>query len=247
MAAGLPAIHATTILTDATTGEPRASSNARALTAHRTAAVSGLAIARWGPPPERPVTVALIGAGAQARTHLPVIAHLLPEAGIVICDRDQARLDTLRHDIEADPSGLGAFRGVGLTTDPTEALDRAQIVITMVSFGPERQLLPADAFAPDATIVAVDYDMCVPASVASDAALFLVDDREQYLANRAGAVFAGYPSEPGMIGDAIVAGTRRPSGRVLVTHLGVGLADIVFADAVLSTADERGIGMLLER
>ena len=46
------------------------------------------------------------------------------------------------------------------------------------------RLLAAEAFAPEATIVAVDYDMCVPAVVAAGAALFLVDDREQYLANR---------------------------------------------------------------
>jgi hypothetical protein len=32
-----------------------------------------------------------------------------------------------------------------------------------------------------------------------------------------------------------------------VTHLGVGLADVVFADAVLRVAETRGIGTILER
>ena len=43
----LPAIAATVILNDATTGLPRAILDAGPITAHRTAAVSGVAIARW--------------------------------------------------------------------------------------------------------------------------------------------------------------------------------------------------------
>ena len=35
-----------------------------------------------------------------------------------------------------------------------------------------------------------------------------------------------------MIGEAINGGTLRPDGRVLVTHLGAGLADVVFGDAL---------------
>ena len=50
-----------------------------------------------------------------------------------------------------------------------------------------------------------------------------------------------------MIGEAIRDGTGRPSGRVLVTHLGVGLADVVFGDAILRVAEERGLGTLLDR
>jgi hypothetical protein len=34
---------------------------------------------------------------------------------------------------------------------------------------------------------------------------------------------------------------------VLVTHLGVGLADLVFAEAILTTATTRDVGMLLPR
>ena len=76
----------------------------------------------------------------------------------------------------------------------------------------------------------------------ADAALFLVDDRDQYLANRTGAPFAGYPDAGATMGEAIRgAGTAPRVGTVLVTHLGVGLADVVFADAVLRVAEERGL------
>lgn len=244
---GLPAIHGTTILSDAITGQPRAFLDAGALTAHRTAAVSGMAISRWGPSPSRPVTVALLGAGAQARSHLPIVAHLVPDAEVIVCDRDQGRLDALTRDVQAGLGALGSFGTWRTTSDPLECVAEADLVVSMVSFGPERQLIAAEAFAPGTTIVAVDYDMCVPGSVASEAALFLVDDREQYLANRHGTVFAGYPSEVKTLGEAVLGGMLRPTGRVVVTHLGVGLADVVFADAVLRTAAERGIGTLLDR
>lgn len=256
VALGIPAIHGTTILSDAVTGRPRAILDAGALTAHRTAAVSGVAIARWGPPPDRPVRVALVGAGAQARSHLPVIGALLPQAEVVVCDRDAERLASLALDVAegadtgrlgADRGRLGAIRHVDTTSDARAAIDGADLVVTIVSFGPSRQLLPADGFAPGATIVAVDYDMCVPGPLAAAAALFLVDDRDQYLANRRGDVFAGYPAEVKTMGEAIIGGVERPAGRVLVTHLGVGLADVVFADAVLRRAEELGIGTQLER
>jgi hypothetical protein len=68
------------------------------------------------------------------------------------------------------------------------------------------------------------------AEVARDAALFLVDHRDQYLANREAGNFDGYPDPDAMLGEAIRAGTPRPAGRVVVTHLGVGLADVVFAE-----------------
>jgi ornithine cyclodeaminase/alanine dehydrogenase-like protein (mu-crystallin family) len=248
--AGLPAIHGTTILSDAVTGQPRALLDAGPLTAHRTAAVSGLSIARWGPSAAAPVTVAIVGGGIQARSHLPVVAHLLPAAPVVVCDRDPARLEGLVRDLEAgDIVGVGrdAFAEVRVTTELSEAVSGADLVVTMISFGPRRQLLPAEAFTPTATIVAVDYDMCVPASVATGAGLFVVDDRDQYLANHRGTAFAGYPTDVLTIGEAIEAGTPRPAGHVLATHLGVGLADIVFADAVLRAAEERDIGTLLPR
>ena len=48
-AKGLPTIHAVVVLTDAETGVPRAILDGGPITAQRTAAVSGVAIARFGP------------------------------------------------------------------------------------------------------------------------------------------------------------------------------------------------------
>ena len=110
VAAGLPAIHGLTILSDGRTGQPRAVVDAGALTAHRTAAVSGLAIERWGPRPGSAPRVALIGAGVQARSHLPVVSHLLPDARVILCDQDAGRVEALAQEIADADSSLGRSR-----------------------------------------------------------------------------------------------------------------------------------------
>ena len=243
---GLPAIHGTVLLSDATTGLPRAIIDAGPITAHRTAAVSGTAIERWGPTSDSGLRVAVLGAGVQARSHLPVIAHLLPRPELVICDRDAIRRDALADAIRSGDDDLGDYASVSTTGDLASAVDGADLVVSIVSFGPDRQVLRPDDFADDATVVAVDYDMTVPAALAEQAALFLTDDRGQFLANRTDSVFAGYPDPRAMIGQAILAGTKRPGGRVLVSHLGVGLADVVFSDAILRAAEAAGIGTVLE-
>jgi ornithine cyclodeaminase/alanine dehydrogenase-like protein (mu-crystallin family) len=240
---GLPAITATTVINDAVTGLPLGILDAGGITALRTAAVSGVAISRWGP--ARPGPVAIIGAGVQARSHLPVVAHLLPGVAVTLCDREPARVEALAGEIDAGEHGQ--VGEVSTTTDPVEAVEGAALVLTLVSFGPDRQSIPAKAFREDATLVAVDYDMCVPASVAKGAALFLTDDREQYLANRTETQFVGYPEPAATIGEAIAAGAPRPEGRVLISHLGAGLADVVFGDAILRLAEAEGIGTILER
>jgi ornithine cyclodeaminase/alanine dehydrogenase-like protein (mu-crystallin family) len=95
--------------------------------------------------------------------------------------------------------------------------------------------------------VPVDYATICSAAVARDADLFLVDDRGQFLANRDAGLFDGYPDPTATIGEAIRAGTARPAGRVVATHLGVGLADVVFGAAILARASDLGLGRVLER
>ena len=239
---GIPAIGATVLLSDATTGEPRAIIDAGGITAVRTAAVSGVAIGHWAPTGvAAPLAVALVGAGVQCESHLTMLGGVLPGRRVVIHDRDAARAASLANKGRAS----GLFSYVGTAASPTEAIGGADVVITMVSFGPDRQSVPADAFTAAGLIVAVDYDMCVPAAVARDAALFLVDDQAQFRVNWAGDVFAGYPDPAGIIGERL--DEPRPMGRVVVTHLGVGLADVVFGDAILHAAEQLGLGILLPR
>lgn len=245
-ALGLPAIHASVLVSDPQTGQPRALLDGGPITAHRTAAVSGIAIQTWLPTlAPASIRVALIGAGVQARSHLPVLGHLLPGSTLVVSDRYVDRAEALAQ----EALGSGEFAAASGVIDPIEAITGAHVVVTVVSFGPDRQSIPASAFASAQLIVAVDYDMCVPASVAAAARTFAVDERGQFLANRATGIFAGYPDPSTTIGETLLNGggavNGHESGAVLVTHLGVGVADLVFADALLHEAERLGLGTRL--
>jgi len=95
----------------------------------------------------------------------------------------------------------------------------------------------------------VDYATYCAASVARDAALFVVDHRDQFLANREAGQFDGYPDPAAMFGEALdtTSGPNRPAGRVVATHLGTGLADVVFGSAILAAAEAAGHGTILPR
>jgi alanine dehydrogenase len=238
----ISAIAATVLLSDAVTGQPRAIMDAAGITAVRTAAVSGVVIDRWAPSGgATPLGVALIGAGVQGESHLAMLAGVLPGCRVIIHDRDAVRAGWL-----ADRAReMGPFGNVSTNASAEAAITGADVVVTMVSFGPDRQAVPAEAFRAAALVVAVDYDMCVPATVVRDATLFLVDEAGQFRANRVGHVFAGYPDPADIIGARL--DTPRPDGQLIVTHLGVGLADVVFGDAILRAAEQRGLGVVLPR
>jgi ornithine cyclodeaminase/alanine dehydrogenase len=243
---GLPGISALVILNDPATGIPIAVMDGGPITAQRTAAVSGVAMRRFGPAVEgRPLRAALIGAGVQGHSHLPVFGHVLPGVELHVFDPDPRRASALA-DEAAGTAGIGA---VAVESGARTAIEGSDVVLTAASFGPpeERQAMTNDWLAQGATVIPIDYATYCAAEVARDAALFLVDQREQYLFNRDAGNFDGYPDPDAMIGEAILAGTPRPSGRVVVTHLGVGLSDVVYADAILRNAEAADLGLELPR
>jgi ornithine cyclodeaminase/alanine dehydrogenase-like protein (mu-crystallin family) len=240
---GLPAISAVVVLSDAATGVPVALLDGGPITAQRTAAVSGVAIRAFGPILERAPEVGLIGAGVQGHSHLPVIAAGLPGTRLRVHDRDQERAEGLAALARKTP-GITSAEAV---PDARDAVAGADVVMTAAAFGPVRQVMTNDWLSPGATVVAVDYATYCAAEVARDAALFLVDERGQFLANREVGAFDDYPDPMATIGEALLAGAPRPDGRVVVTHLGVGLADVVFGSAILERAERLGLGTILPR
>lgn len=243
-AAGLPSISALIILNDPATGIPVAVLDGGPVTAERTAAVSGLAIRRFAPDVGgRTVRAALIGAGVQGHSHVPVLGHVLPGVALAVFDPNAERAAALADRARAT-AGIPSARAAGSARD---AVDGADVVVTAASFGPARQVMTNEWLVPHALVVPIDYATYCAAEVARDADLFLVDQREQFLANRDAGLFEDYPDPTATLGEAILAGTPRPAGRVVVSHLGVGLSDVVFGDAILRAASERGIGVLLPR
>jgi ornithine cyclodeaminase/alanine dehydrogenase len=245
-ATAIPALNALVVVNDPDTGVPLAIMDGGPITAQRTAAVSGIAIKTFAASiATRPSTVALIGAGVQGRSHLPVIGHVLPGSKVVIYDRHPDRADLL-----ADAAGQtdGIAEAHAERTAQAAVAD-ADVVITAASFtSPERrQVMTSDWLRGDVLVVPVDYATYCSASVAKDASLFVVDHREQFLANRDAGNFDGYPDPASTLGEAILESTSRPAGRVVVSHLGVGLADVVFAAAILDRAATTGAGVELPR
>ena len=176
---------------------------AATITAQRTAAVSGAAIRLFGRGLEGGrARVALLGAGAQARSHLPVLGHLLPGCSIRVADLDGDRALTLAEG-GASIDGVGSIEVV---PDVRQAVEEADVVVSVTSFGPRHQTLEPAWLAPSALFIAVDYDMQAPAALAREA-YFVVDERDQFLAARGGRRLRRLPG-PGR--DARRCAARRP-------------------------------------
>lgn len=242
---GIPAINAVVILNDAATGLPIAVMDGGPITAVRTAAVSGAAIRHFAPAVTgRPIRAALIGAGVQGQSHLPVLGGVLPGVEVRLYDPSTERLASLA-DLGRETAGVGA---VHVAASAREAIADADVVVTAAAFGPIRQVLTNDWLTPDALIVPVDYATYCSAEVARDAALYLIDHRGQLDAGRTSGLFDYFPEPAMTLGEAFVAKTARPArGRVVAMHLGVGLADVVFGSAILERAAAMGLGVVLPR
>ena len=168
---------------------------------------------------------------------------MLPGVALAVFDRDRVRAETLA-DVARLTPGIATVR---VADSARDAVEGADVVITAASFvsPPERQVMTSDWLAPHTLVVPVDYATYCAAEVARDSALFVVDHAAQFLANREIGNFDGYPNPAAMIGE--VLDRARPSGRVVATHLGTGLADVVFGSAILAVAEERGLGTILQR
>src|SRR3954470_22146330 len=151
----LPGIHAVVVLNDPATGIPTAILDGGPITAQRTAAVSGLAISRWGPGGGAGRHVALIGAGVQGHSHLPVIGHVLGGAALHLFDRDRTRAEALAG-AARETSGIGEVR---VHATARSAVEAADVVISAASFGPasERQSMTNKWLRREVTVVPIDY------------------------------------------------------------------------------------------
>jgi ornithine cyclodeaminase/alanine dehydrogenase-like protein (mu-crystallin family) len=245
-ALGLPAIHGILLLNDPETGVPTGILDAGPITAQRTAAISGVAIRAWAPSVDaRPHRAALIGAGVQGGSHVAVLGHVLPGVELAIFDTDPDRATTLAT-VARTTAGIAA---AGVAPSARDAVDGADVVISTASFLPpeQRQTMTPAWLGPDTLVVPVDYATYCSAEVARTASLFVVDHREQFLDNRDAGQFDGYPDPMAMMGEVLASDAGRPAGRVVATHLGTGLADVVFGTAILSAATEMGLGTVLPR
>jgi ornithine cyclodeaminase/alanine dehydrogenase len=246
-ALGIPAIHGLMVLNDAPTGMPTTIMEAARLTAARTAAVSGVAIRLLAGAAVR--RAAVLGAGVEARSHLPVLGELRPGVELAVYDRHPERAQ----DLAQAASAINGIVRAEAAASAEAAVEGADLVVTVATLTRD-QALASQWLSPGSLLVAVDFATYASAQTAREAAIFAVDDRAQFLAYRESGYFDGYPDPTGTLGellqtteagDPLVLDAAGPPA--LVTHLGVGAADVLFADAVRRRAEERGVGAMLAR
>jgi ornithine cyclodeaminase/alanine dehydrogenase-like protein (mu-crystallin family) len=246
-ALGLPAINGLIVLSDAATGVPRGIVEAGLITAIRTAAVSGVAVRLLAPSSVH--RIALLGAGVEARSHLPVLTALRPGAEVVVHDRHPERAEALA----AEARQRSEVASARAAATAAEAVAGADVVVSVATLSRDQGLDPA-WLSSAAVLVAIDFATYASAETARRAPIFAVDDRAQFLAYRDTGYFDGYPDPTTTLGELLAAEERgelrepdRGAPPALVSHLGVGLADVLVADAVLREAERRGLGVELPR
>ncbi len=123
-ARGLPAINGAIQVLDAQTGLLKAVLDANWITATRTAALSAVAARRLANPKSR--TIAFVGCGVQASSHLDAFRALFPLENVFAIGRGRANVERLC--AEAQDLGMNAQE-----TDAENALREADIVVTSVT------------------------------------------------------------------------------------------------------------------
>ncbi|WP_170337319.1 ornithine cyclodeaminase family protein [Ruegeria arenilitoris] len=170
----LPAINGAIMVMDAQTGLLRAVLGANWITAVRTAALSVVAARRLADPHAE--TVAFVGAGVQAHSHLAAFSELFPLKRICVFGRGKENADKL----------CRYARGLGLEaescTNAKGALSDADLIVTSITL--DYSIEPfLDARWLKPTGFAAITDVCIPWMPAGMAAFetVIVDDRLQEL------------------------------------------------------------------
>lgn len=234
---------------DATQGGLFAIVDASSITAIRTAAVSGVATRLLARDDAR--TLALLGTGVQARTHLTAMLEARPIQSVRVWSR------TPEHAASFVAWGSERY-GIKMSGAATarEAVDSADIICTTTA-SPE-PILEGDWIAPGTHVNAVGSS--VPFTRELDTAAVVrgrlfVDRRESTL-NEAGDFL--FPKQEGAIGDdhirgeigelllGQVSGRRAPDEVTLFKSLGLAVEDLAAANHVYRKALEADAGVSIE-
>ncbi|WP_353953406.1 ornithine cyclodeaminase family protein [Knoellia sp. S7-12] len=233
---GLPSATGVMVVNDGTTGVPRALLPAHELTAIRTAAVTGACIRALAGDAG---SIAYLGAGLQARSHLRIL-EALGHTEVHVWARRRAAIDALVSETAAVAPGI---RVVASPSREAAVRDRA-VVITGLSIGLTDMAIPTTWPLDDALLLPIDYASSVGPDLA-DSAVLAADDPQQFAAVRAvRGKLDGYPTPTAWTGHLLHA--PRPEGRLVIQNLGTGITDLVVASAVADHAEASGTGQLVD-
>lgn len=245
-AAGLDAHQGVVLLSNGTTGAPEAILNASAVTEIRTAAVSVVATELLANPAAG--TLAVIGAGVQARAHIRALDQARPLTEVRVASRDPASARAL-----ADALHGHTQAPVRACESARAAVDGADIIVTATSSA--APVLRRDWVAPGTHINAVGA--CLPHTreldTATVAAGVLVGDRrDSVLAESGDYLLAAADGAIGPdhiraeLGDLLLGRSGGRAGADDITifeSLGLAVEDLAAAElAYRRAAEARGSG-----
>ena len=235
---GLDAHQGAVLLFDGTTGETRAMINASAVTAIRTAAVSGVAtraLAR-----RSASVVAVLGAGVQARSHVEAMRCAIQPTHIYLWARDLDRAQTLARELD----------GVTIVESCEAAVRNADVICTTTSA--RETILRRDWLKPGVHVNAVGS--CVPTARELDTptmadALLVTDRRESaenesgdYLLARADGAHVTIAAELGEVLVGRHPGRTRDDEITVFKSLGLAVEDLAAAQYLYERACETATG-----
>jgi ornithine cyclodeaminase/alanine dehydrogenase-like protein (mu-crystallin family) len=230
-------------------GQPVAMLDAAEITAIRTAATSGLAtrlLAR-----SDASSLAILGAGEQARSHLAAMLSVRKLRRIRVWGRDRDKADAFA---QAESAKHGVSIEVSAT--PREAVTEADIICTVTKA--REPILLGEWIEAGAHLNVVGSSIATTAEIDISAVVksrFFVDYRSStiteggdYLrALRAGAITPEHIlGEIGEVANGSKTGRTSPRDVTLYKSLGIAPQDLASAHYVLQKARERGMGQVID-
>lgn len=239
----LPTIAATVLVLDPHTGLPRAFMEGDSLTAIRTGAAGGLAAELLSRPDAE--TVALFGAGVQARSQFQAVMAVRKIKEVHVVDISGAAAGRLASDIATWP---GAPR-VSSDTPAQEAVRKADIVITATTS--KTPVFDGNDLKPGAHITGVGSftsDMQEVDPVGVERSTVFVDSRRSAEAEAGDLIMAGarIEAELGEVVNGVHPGRKSDDEITFFKSVGLAAQDAVAAAAVMQAAEAQGFGQVVE-
>jgi ornithine cyclodeaminase/alanine dehydrogenase-like protein (mu-crystallin family) len=246
---GLDAHQGAVLLNDGDTGQLRAVVDGSAITEIRTAAVSAVATRALARPDAR--TLAVLGSGVQARSHVEAMAVVLDLDRVRIAARDEGRTRAF-----ADEMAARHGVPVEVAATPAGAVRDADVVVTATTS--REPLVDGADLAPGTHVNAVGSS--IPStrelSGAAVAASTMFVDRRESTVNEAGDYLLAL--QEGAIGEdhiraelgevlaGMAAGRRSAAEITLFKSLGLAVEDLAAAELAVANAEAAGAGTVVD-
>src|SRR5437763_700543 len=244
-ALGKDAHQGSVLLFDGATGEPMALANGSAVTELRTAAVTAVATDALARPDAS--TLAVIGAGVQARAHIAAVAAVRKLSRVRVASRTpehaQRLADELGPPVEACPSTMDAVTGADIVVTVTTS---AEPVLRYEWLAPGTHVNAIGSSIP--TSREIDTATMATASLFVDRRESTVNESGDYLfAAREGAIGPEHiRAEVGEVLAGTAAGRTSADEITLFKSLGLAVEDLAAVSYLYAKARKLAVGTWVE-